>query len=42
MVKAKALPDMAGQALCGEVSCKERYELNPGGAFRVAVLDGGI
>ena len=42
VAKAKALPDMSGQALCAEVSCSDRYELNPGGAFRVAVLDGGI
>ena len=42
VTKAKALPDMTGQALCAEVSCKDRYELNAGGALRVAVLDGGI
>jgi len=42
VAKARALPDMTGQALCAEVSCKDRYELNPGGTFRVAVLDGGI
>ena len=30
VAKAKALPDMTGQALCAEVSCKDRYELpNP-------------
>jgi carbamoyl-phosphate synthase small subunit len=40
---AHALPDMAGQALCGRVSCQERYDLpNPGARFHVAVLDGGI
>ncbi len=42
VAKAKALPDMTGQALCAEVSCRERHELNPGGVLRVAVLDGGI
>ena len=42
VAKARALPDMVGQALCAEVSCRERYELNPGGALRAAVLDGGI
>ena len=42
VAKAKALPDMTGQALCAEVSCRDRYELNPGGGYRVAVLDGGI
>ncbi|MCE1228030.1 MAG: glutamine-hydrolyzing carbamoyl-phosphate synthase small subunit [Firmicutes bacterium] len=41
-VKAAALPDMAGQALCAEVSCRDRYELNSGAPWRVAVLDGGI
>ena len=41
--KASELPEMAGQALCAEVSCKERWELpNPDAKFRVAVLDGGI
>jgi len=40
---AALLPDMSGQALCGGVSCAERYELPlEGAAFRVAVLDGGI
>jgi carbamoyl-phosphate synthase small subunit len=40
---AARLPDMAGQALCGGVSCSERYEIPREGArFRVAVLDGGI
>jgi carbamoyl-phosphate synthase small subunit len=43
VAKAKALPDMTGQALCAEVSCKDRYEIaKDGAAFRVAVLDGGI
>lgn len=42
VARAKALPDMSGQALCAEVSCRDRYELNPSGALRVAVLDGGI
>ena len=43
-VKAAAeLPDMSGQALAGEVSCRDRHELPLEGAkFRVAVLDGGI
>jgi len=41
--RASELPDMAGQALCSEVSCKERWEMpNPDARFRVAVLDGGI
>ncbi len=40
---AAALPDMTGQALCSEVSTRDRYELaNPEARFRVAVLDGGI
>ncbi|BDU73855.1 glutamine-hydrolyzing carbamoyl-phosphate synthase small subunit [Mesoterricola silvestris] len=40
---ASHLPDMSGQALAGEVSCDDRYEiLRPGARFRVAVLDGGI
>ena len=40
---AALLPDMSGQALAAEVSCKSRYEIaNPGARFRVAVLDGGI
>ena len=40
---AANLPDMSGQALAAEVSCKERYELATTDArFRVAVLDGGI
>jgi carbamoyl-phosphate synthase small subunit len=40
---AAQLPDMGGQALVADVSCKERYELPCDGArFRVAVLDGGI
>jgi carbamoyl-phosphate synthase small subunit len=43
MEAVKALPDMAGQALCGAVSCRERYEIpNEAARFRVAVLDGGI
>jgi carbamoyl-phosphate synthase small subunit len=42
VAQAQALPDMTGQALCAQVSCRDRYELNPGGALRVAVLDGGI
>ncbi len=42
VAKAKALPEMSGQALCADVSCRDRYELNPGGQFRVSVLDGGI
>jgi carbamoyl-phosphate synthase small subunit len=42
-LKAAALPDMAGQALCAEVSCRDRYEIpREGAAFRVSVLDGGI
>ncbi len=41
--QARALPDMAGQALCGKVSCRDRHELpHPEARFRVAVLDGGI
>ncbi len=40
---AAQLADMSGQALAGEVSCRDRYELlTPGARFRVAVLDGGI
>lgn len=40
---ARSLPDMAGQALCGRVSCAERYDIpNPEAKFHVAVLDGGI
>jgi carbamoyl-phosphate synthase small subunit len=40
---AAALPDMSGQALCGSVSCRERYDIPREDAkFRVAVLDGGI
>ena len=40
---AAQLPDMSGQALAAEVSCKDRYEIpNPEARFRVAVLDGGI
>jgi carbamoyl-phosphate synthase small subunit len=40
---AAALPDMAGQALCATVSCRDRYALpNPEARFKVAVLDGGI
>ncbi len=43
VAKAKAMPDMGGQALCAEVSCKDRYEIAREGAkFRVSVLDGGI
>jgi carbamoyl-phosphate synthase small subunit len=43
-VKAAALlPDMSGQALAADVSCRDRYErTTPGAKFRVAVLDGGI
>ena len=41
--RAAQLPDMAGQALAGVVSCAERYEIpHPEARFRVAVLDGGI
>jgi len=40
---AARLPDMSGQALAADVSCRERHEwANPGAKFRVAVLDGGI
>jgi carbamoyl-phosphate synthase small subunit len=40
---AAQLPDMSGQALAGEVSCPDRYEIPCADAkFRVAVLDGGI
>ncbi|OQA36754.1 MAG: Carbamoyl-phosphate synthase small chain [Acidobacteria bacterium ADurb.Bin340] len=40
---AAALPDMAGQDLAAQVSCRDRYEVPHGEArFRVAVLDGGI
>jgi carbamoyl-phosphate synthase small subunit len=40
---AAALPDMSGQALAGQVSCREPYEIPLEEAkFRVAVLDGGI
>ncbi len=43
LARASALPDMAGQALCGEVSCKDHHEIpNEEAKFRVAVLDGGI
>ncbi|HET8715753.1 MAG TPA: glutamine-hydrolyzing carbamoyl-phosphate synthase small subunit [Holophagaceae bacterium] len=43
VAKAQALPDMAGQALCAEVSCQDRHEIaTPGARFRVSVLDGGI
>jgi carbamoyl-phosphate synthase small subunit len=43
LAAAAQLPDMSGQALAGEVSCRERYEVaNPEARFRVAVLDGGI
>ena len=42
-VAATALPDMTGQALCSEVSCKDRYDIpNEDAKFRVSVLDGGI
>ncbi len=41
--KAKELPDMTGQSLCGQASCRDRYEMaNPNAPFRVSVLDGGI
>ncbi len=41
--KAGGLLEMTGQALCAEVSCKDRYEiLNEDAKFRVSVLDGGI
>ena len=40
---AAQLPDMSGQALAADVSCRERHELvNADAKFRVAVLDGGI
>jgi carbamoyl-phosphate synthase small subunit len=43
VAKAKALPDMAGQALCADVSCRDRYEIfREDAKFRVSVLDGGI
>ena len=43
MRAVKELPDMAGQALCAQVSCAHRYDLpNPDARFHVAVLDGGI
>ncbi|MBI4911100.1 MAG: glutamine-hydrolyzing carbamoyl-phosphate synthase small subunit [Acidobacteria bacterium] len=43
MAKASQLPDMGGQALAAQVSCRSRYELpNEEARFRVAVLDGGI
>jgi carbamoyl-phosphate synthase small subunit len=43
LAKARALPDMTGQALAGQVGCRNRYELPCEGAkFRVSVLDGGI
>jgi len=41
--RASTLPDMAGQALCAAVSCKERWEMSKSDAkFHVAVLDGGV
>ena len=41
--RAAAMPDMSGQALAGQVSCRERHEIPLEDAkFRVAVLDGGI
>ncbi|MDR2696842.1 MAG: glutamine-hydrolyzing carbamoyl-phosphate synthase small subunit [Holophagales bacterium] len=41
--RASTLPDMAGQALCAAVSCRERWEIPKTDAkFRVAVLDGGV
>ncbi len=42
VAKAQLLPDMGGQALCAEVSCRDRHELQFMPALRVAVLDGGI
>ncbi len=43
VAKARALPDMAGQALCSDVCVKERVLIPRAGAkFRVSVLDGGI
>ena len=43
LAKAAAMPDMIGQALCAEVSCKDRFEIpNEDAKFRVSVLDGGI
>lgn len=43
MAAAGELPDMTGQALCGRVSCRERYDIpNSEAKFHVAVLDGGI
>jgi carbamoyl-phosphate synthase small subunit len=41
--KASELPDMKGQALCADVSCRERWEMpNQDAKRRVAVLDGGV
>ncbi len=43
VAKAAALPEMGGQALASEVSCREHYEIpHAGSTRRVAVLDGGI
>jgi len=43
VAKAAALPEMGGQALAAEVSCRDAYEIpNANATFRVAVLDGGI
>ena len=42
-IQAATLPEMAGQALAAQVSCRDHYEIpNPEARFRVAVLDGGI
>jgi carbamoyl-phosphate synthase small subunit len=41
--RAAAMPDMSGQALAGQVSCRDHHEIPLEEAkFRVAVLDGGI
>jgi len=43
VLKASQLPEMSGQALASQVSCRNRYEIpNADAKFRVAVLDGGI
>lgn len=43
VLKASQLPEMSGQALASQVSCRDRYEIPKADAkFRVAVLDGGI
>ncbi|MBI9106902.1 MAG: glutamine-hydrolyzing carbamoyl-phosphate synthase small subunit [Spirochaetales bacterium] len=40
--KLKALPDMQGRNLIGEVGCTEAVDINPGGKIKFAVIDCGI